>query len=145
MEWGPHLTVSKCACLQGYTFKQIMGHPDERHNHLKLVNSMSIFVFQHLLVSVLQCIRCICVHVEDPWMTGQAQVVLAQDVANDFESPAYYAGHLGVAAYFSANSPGLPVPHHTVAKSQQKHATNKFLRFCIQHSNRARIIPWIHG
>ena len=115
------MTVSECARIQGYLSKYYNWHIDEKHNYFMLGNTMSICVFQRLLIAAL---RCIGFHVPDPWLNGDAQEALREDARNDFHPPAKWDRLHQSAIHFRNNPPPAPVLPPNCGSNRLKHSPN---------------------
>jgi rubredoxin len=102
MERGRNMTVSECARIQGYLANYYKWHPDPKHNYFMLGNTMSICVFQRLLVAAL---RCIGYHAPDPWLSGDAQKLLREEALTDFHPEAKLEQLRASAEHFTLNPP----------------------------------------
>jgi rubredoxin len=96
------MTVSECARIQGYLHQYYKWHSDERHNYFMLGNTMSICVFQRLLVAAL---RSIGYFTPDPWETGAAQTALKLEASRDRHTPQRWKELKATADYFTENPP----------------------------------------
>ena len=106
MEGGRNMIVFECAHIQGYLFKSYTWHPDGRHNYFMLGNTMSICVFQLLLVAAL---RCIGFHAPDPWLTGKAEAALREEALKDVHPSPKWEQLKAASDHFKTNPPGDPV------------------------------------